>query len=273
MQARGQPSVVWHNHSSCIDISSIRGRFAREYLHVTFFCAQSPGQPSGVARPPLVPAAASRGTARGQPSVVGRPPLPPVAANRGTARGQPSVVGRPPRPPVAASRGTARGRGRAGQTSARQVIGRGSSRGTKRSAIGVVVPFADARREPVSQQARQDDHDTDVWADFANYQARAAANARTKKWKDWKREAFMTERERVERMRRIIAEDKATWDAIVAIFPYGARNRFDDRVGYDPPHSCRYRMIPQIHPDRELRLMFKSSASEQNTLTEPAIAA
>ncbi|KAL3696209.1 hypothetical protein R1sor_010285 [Riccia sorocarpa] len=137
--------------------------------------------------------------ARGQPSVVGRPPLPPAAANRGRARGQPSVVGRPPLPPAAATRGTARGRGRAWQTSARQVIGRGSSRGTKRSADG----------EPVSQQARQDDDDTDVWADFADYQARAAANAKTKKWEDWKRETFMTEEERAERMGRIIAEDKA----------------------------------------------------------------
>ncbi|KAL3683993.1 hypothetical protein R1sor_002015 [Riccia sorocarpa] len=173
--------------------------------------------------------------ARGQPSVVGRPPLQPSATSRGTARGQPSVVGRPPRPPAAASRGTARGRGRAGQTIARQVIGCGSSRGTKRSADGVVVPFADANGEPVSKQARQDDDDTDVWADFAEYQAQAAANSKTKKWKAWLREAFMTETERAERMLRMIAEDKAQWDAIVATFPYGARNQFENRVGYDPP--------------------------------------
>ncbi|KAL3701210.1 hypothetical protein R1sor_019232 [Riccia sorocarpa] len=157
------------------------------------------GQPSVVGWPPLPHAVATRGTARGQPSVVGRPPLPPAAVTRGKARGQPSVVGRPPLPPAAATRGTARGRGRAGQTSARQVIGRGSSRDTKRSAVG----------EPVSQQARQDDDDTDVWADFADYQARAAANAKTKKLESWKRKAFMTEEERAERMLRIIAEDKA----------------------------------------------------------------
>ncbi|KAL3698992.1 hypothetical protein R1sor_017014 [Riccia sorocarpa] len=118
----------------------------------------------------------------------------------------------------------------AGQTTARQVIGRGSSRGTKRSADGVVVPFADARGEPVSKQARQDDDDTDVWADFAEYQAQAAANSKTKKWEAWLREAFMTETERAERMLRMIAEDKAQWDAIVATFPYGARNQFDNRV-------------------------------------------
>ncbi|KAL3698229.1 hypothetical protein R1sor_012305 [Riccia sorocarpa] len=286
-QARGQPSVVgrpplqpsatsrgtviniilfanalWFYGITIlhIDISSIRRRFALEYLHVTFFRAQSPGQPSGVARPPLVPAVASRRTARGQPSVVGRPPLPPAAANRGTARGQPSVVGRPPRPPAAASRGTARGRGRAGQTTARQVIGRGSSRGTKRSADGVVVPFADARGEPVSKQARQDDDDTDIWADFAEYQAQAAANSKTKKWEAWLREAFMTETERAERMLRMIAEDKAQWDAIVATFPYGARNQFDNRVGYDfpdfvpipkdPPEPPRPRTPPHVQIER-----------------------
>ncbi|KAL3682213.1 hypothetical protein R1sor_000235 [Riccia sorocarpa] len=193
------------------------------------------GQPSVVGRPPLQPSATSRGTSPGQPSGVARPPLVPAVASRGTARGQPLVVGRPPRPPAAASRGTARGRGRAGQTTARQVIGCGSSRGTKRSADEVVVPFANARGEPVSKQARQDDDDTDVWADFAEYQAQAAANSKTKKWEAWLREAFMTETERAERMLRMIAEDKAQWDAIVATFPYSARNQFDNRVGYDPP--------------------------------------
>ncbi|KAL3676268.1 hypothetical protein R1sor_026216 [Riccia sorocarpa] len=177
-------------------------------------------------RPPTY---ASRGTARGQPSVVGRPSLQPSVTSRGTARGQPSVVGRPPLPPAAANRGTARGRGRAELTTARQVIGRGSSRGTKRSTDGVVVPFADARGEPVSKQARQGDDDIDIWADFAEYQAQAAANSETKKWEAWLREAFMTETERAERMLRIIAEDKAQWDAIVATFPYGARNQFDNR--------------------------------------------
>ncbi|KAL3699515.1 hypothetical protein R1sor_017537 [Riccia sorocarpa] len=225
---------------------------------ITFPALRSQHSPITQRRPPTY---ASRGTARAQPSVVGRPPLQPSVTSRGTARGQPSVVGRPPLPPGAATRGRvlnscinlitlilfanalchygileARGRGRAGQTSARQVIGRGSSRGTKRSTDG----------EPVSQPARQDDDDTDVWADFANYQARAAANAKTKKWEDWKREAFMTEEERAERMRRIIAEDKAIWDAIVATFPYGARYQFDDRVGYDPPHFVP---IPKDPPD------------------------
>ncbi|KAL3683618.1 hypothetical protein R1sor_001640 [Riccia sorocarpa] len=203
---------------------------------ITFAALRSQHSPITQRRPPLPPPYASRGTARGQPSVVGRPPLPPAAATRGRARGQPSVVGRPPLPPAAATRGTARGRGKAGQTSARQVIGRGSSRGTKRS----------ADRESVSQQAKQDDDDTDVWADFADYQARAAANAKTKKWEDWKREAFMTEEERAKRMRRIIAKDKAIRDAIVATFSYGARYQFDDRVGYDPPHFV---LIPKDPPD------------------------
>ncbi|KAL3689916.1 hypothetical protein R1sor_016225 [Riccia sorocarpa] len=181
---------------------SIRTRFALDFLHVTSFCAQACGQPSVVGRPPLPPAAAARGSVLNSCiNLITLILFANALCHYGIleACGQPSVVGRPPLPPVAATRGTARGRGRAGQTSARQVIGRGSSRGTKRL----------AEEEPVSQQARQDDDDTDVWADFADYQARAAANAKTKKWEDWKREAFMTEKERAERMRRIIAEDKA----------------------------------------------------------------
>ncbi|KAL3676648.1 hypothetical protein R1sor_026596 [Riccia sorocarpa] len=166
------------------------------------------------------------------------------------ARGQPSVVGRPPLPPAAATRGTARGRGRAGQTPARQVIGSGSSRGTKRSAGGVVVPFADAGSGRVSQQAQGDDDDTDVWADFAEYQARAAANAKNNKWEEWKRQAFRNPadiaREKAETTARIIAEEKAQWDAIVATFLYGAKNKFDDRFGFMPP---RFVPIPKSPPD------------------------
>ncbi|KAL3692832.1 hypothetical protein R1sor_006483 [Riccia sorocarpa] len=137
--------------------------------------------------------------------------------------GQPSGVARPPLFPAVVSRGTARGRGRAGQTHARQVIGRGSSQDTKRSAGGVVVPFADAGSERGSQQAQGDDDDTEAWTDFAEYQARAAANAKTKKWEDWKAHAFRKQtdidRERAETTARIIAEEKAQWDAIVATFP------------------------------------------------------
>ncbi|KAL3696634.1 hypothetical protein R1sor_010710 [Riccia sorocarpa] len=173
------------------------------------------GQPSVVGGPPLQPSATSRGTSPGQPSGVARPPLVPAVASRGTARGQPSVVGRPPRPPAASSRGT--------------VLN------GEHLYLFITDLYSNAKGEPVSKQARQDDDDTDVWADFAEYQAQAATNSKTKKWEAWLREAFMTETERAERVLRMIAEDKAQWDAIVATFPYGARNQFDNRVGYDPP--------------------------------------
>ncbi|KAL3697684.1 hypothetical protein R1sor_011760 [Riccia sorocarpa] len=106
-----------------------------------------------------------------------------------------------------------------------------------RNALGS-RPTSTSTRSSESRNARQGDDDIDIWADFAEYQAQAAANSETKKWEAWLREAFMTETERAERMLRIIAEDKAQWDAIVATFPYGARNQFDNRVGYDPSRFC-----------------------------------